>query len=421
MRTTFAAAVAALALTTVISACGPMPPPSSSPVWQSTARNVAATPAAPYTATTANWWVVVRIDPTNGLAVGVDIYRRSGVNGEPAATPTQSIAASGGVVKAVAMTDRVIGVASSLFGQVTVGLLRYDDVVAQWVPTTAFVPSDPAVRGTPNSRVTLSVTDTAVALGLGDASPGAADGRVVVQRITATPTSLTTGTAQVIGPDPAWTSEERAGFGQAVSLEGGTLAVSDGRSHVVLYRAEPATVPFAVDATLTPTTPPSSSRRFGTSLSVDTSTGAPRVLVGSNGDAGVLTGTPYPGSAVVWTRASGAWTVEADLPAPTTGFAAATWGGLVSLDGARAAVGFDLAAPSGAPADFRVTVWALTGAPTPEATLSAGSALTVPAGATQLGLTGLQLAGSHLSTVAIASGPSGTTSAAVSWDRIPPA
>lgn len=402
----------------VLGACTPPSPPGP-PTWNPTYVSPTPTADARISSTSLGWWAILRTSPTTGLPVTLDLHRRTGPNGEPSATPTESIVVSGGIPVAMAMTDRVIAIASRFLDQVSVGILRYDDPNAQWVPATPnpVVPTDPALRIAPNAVVKLDVTDTAVALSLSYQAPQTGTGRVIVQQLTSTPTSVTTGPIQVLSPPPAWSSFDQEGFGRSVSLEGDLLAVSGGSDHVVLYQSPGGAGPWSQDGLLVNPEPPSSENRFGASVSVDTSSATSRVLVGTRGSFGLF-GPPGPaaGRADLWQRGPAGWVMVRTLNPPDS-TSQVTFGQQVALDGDLGVVANSLTL-IGPVADYGVGIYRMgTGAL--EATLSG----VPPSGPSptllSAGLTDLTLVGSHLSTVL---GESFTTSSrvsAVTWDRVP--
>ena len=423
-----------LSLTVVAAVAACTPPGPTAPVWTPTVVGWNATPGSeverPLAATTDNWFVVIEQRPAIGVGATSStllIYPRSGTDGAPAAAPSQSIVLPVAIA-GLAMSDHVIAVRSrdDVSNLDTVGLYALDPATNTWLLSTV-VP-----RGLDSTHlVNLRVTDTALALGITPIPGGTGDGTVLVVplAISGAIISWSFSTIAVVSPPTAWSLSDRQGFGRALSIEGGWLAVSGGNDHVVAYqRSGNAWTP---DLTLTNPIAPGNDGRFGRSLSIDTDQPGvgPRLLVGTQGGFSGIGGVPTAGRAEIWARSGTGWTLQSIIsPRPGSALGGFAVGVEVGLDRSRAIVGYYWAQIPGAGGvsvvdDYRLEAWNLDAAnqPTFESELSLIAAVGGPLpGQNAAAPVGVQLSGSH---VAVDSwdtfGANPTHFSAVSFDRHP--
>jgi hypothetical protein len=413
-RTRIALVATVTALTVVAAACSPSPPPPPAPApatWAASSRPFAASPPdsdAPLTATSTRWWAVVEQRPgAFSAATSSDLllYRRLGSDGIPSPSPTQTVPLAAATADLV-MDEGVLATRSviPLAGLEVVSLYRLDGPSDSWVAAGSFL------RGyDPTRTIRLSVSDTELAVGDSTTDPAGADGRVSVIPLALTPTSLTIDLAgaQLLQPDPAWSDLDRRGFGRAVDVEAGLVAVSGGADHVRLHRRTGTAYP--VDLTLTNPAAPASGGSFGASVAVDRSTGADRLLVGTNGRFAGFFGPVVPGSAELFERGPAGWFLR-DVIAPASGDPAdgLMWGALVALDGDRAVVGVrnvsvpDWPAPGSPPGwinDQRLRIYTLSPAAALEAEISTTESTGIRIGQVAAVPGSPQLAGTHLAFV----------------------
>ena len=225
-----AAVVAAL----LGAACGPPDPP---PVgWETTSRLHVGAPnpiERPLTATNSQWWAVVDMAPSVPGDATLHLFARTGADGAPEPTPSQSIPLGAGIA-GLAMSDHVLAVDhhNALANLRTVDLYELDTATGTW-SLGSTVP-----RGyDPTRLIDLDVTDTQLVIGDSSAPGGSVDGTVVVVPISLAGPGITWsfGSVTALGPDPSWTSTDRLGFGRRVAVEGDALAVSGGADHVRFY------------------------------------------------------------------------------------------------------------------------------------------------------------------------------------------
>jgi len=421
-------AMTLVALVVVAAGCAPAPAPVP-PTWTPTVLGWSTVAGAsvdrPLAATSAAWWAVIEQRPTYGPGASSTLllFRRTGPDGAPAATPAQSIALPSGVA-GLALSDHVLAVRyrNALAVLDIVDLYRLDAATDTWV-YGASVP-----RGLDNNRsIVLGLTDEALVFG-DSANPGTAgDGEVVVVPLTVTGSSLSAAwlSAQGLFPDADWTSSDRLGFGRVVAVRGDVLAVASGNDHVRVYRRVAGT--WTSDLTLTNPSAPASDTRYGRSLAVDTTTGAARVLVGIQGGIAGIGGPLIGGRAELWERsATGTWASNTLFtPRPGNAYGGLGFGVEVALEGTTAVIGYDWQQVPGAGGvgtvdDYRLEVYRLTPAPTFEAELSALSATGGPVEAmVSVAAVGTTLRGSHVSFVAWISIAGVLHLSSVSFDRHP--
>ncbi len=430
-RRTHRSLFAALVTVVAVTACTPAPP---MPVWTPTIEAWNATSGheveRPLASTSNQWFAVVEESPTIGVgatSTNLLVYPRTGADGAPAATPSQTIPLEDNVAN-ISMSDHIIAIRSRdyLANLDTVHLYGLDPTTHLWSESLAL----PRGLDT-NAIVVIDVTDTALALGNIPSPMATGDGSVLVYPLTVSPTtgaiSGSSVTAAALSPDPTWSASDRQGFGRVVSIEGDWLAVSGGTDHVAAYhRTAPTT--WAPDLVMTNPLAPGSDGRFGRSLSIDASAVTPRLLVGTQGGFSTFGGSPTAGRVELLTRGpSGGWSLSQTI-SPRAGSALGGFalGIEVALDHDRAVVGYYWAQVAGAGGvtlmdDYRLEVWNLTPAPVFEAELSMLAPHGGPlAGETATAPVGVRLAGSHLSVVSwdiFGSNPSHFS--ALSWDRHP--
>ena len=257
----------------------------------------------------------------------------------------------------------------------------------------------------PTRLIDLDVTDTQLVIGDSGAPGGSVDGTVVVVPISLAGPGITWsfGSVTAVGPDPSWSSTDRLGFGRRVAVEGDALAVSGGSDHVRLYTWGGTS--YAVATTLVNPDAPSLNGSFGESISVDTSTGQARALVGIKGDFSIFSpDPPTPGRVELWVRNGGVWSLEATIPArPAALFGGYATGHEAALDGRWAVVGLHFvqvpaAGGSGTVDDYRLEIYDLQSGPPTFVREISPVALTggVVPDQVQLAPVGVDVVGSHI-------------------------
>ncbi len=433
-RRSFLGAIAVIVALTGATACSPAP---TGPSWTPTLVGWSGTTGAfverPLAATPAQWVAVIEMSPTTGptaTSTNLLLFPRTGVDGAPAATPSQTIALDDNVA-GLSMSDHVIAVRSrsAIAGLDTVHLYGVDPATNVWSQSLGLP------RGLDvNAVVVMDVTDTALVLGI-TPSPNSLSGvgAVLVYPLTV---SSTTGaisgsflTAASLSPDPAWTASDRAGFGRVVSIEHDWLAVSSGQDHVSVYhRTAPTT--WVPDFVMTNPITPGNDGRFARSLSLDDDGATPRLLVGTQGGFSGFGGVPTAGRAELLTRrAVGGWDLTSTIsPRDGSALGGFALGVEASLDGDRAVVGYYWAQLPGTGGfagsdDYRLELWNFGATPSFEAELSvlAPYGGVAQPGQTQAVAVGARLAGSHVSAVSwdVFGSAVPTHFSALSWDRHP--
>jgi len=414
----------------VAAACTPDPPVEPAhPVWTPTVVGWSAVPGAeaevPLAATTEDWFVAIEQRPGIGTAATSStllIYPRTGVDGAPAATPSQTITVPNGVA-GLAMSDHVIAVRARnyLAALDQIHLFGLDSATATWSQST-LVP-----RGLDNNRITtFVVSDTALVLG--DTRTGqAGDGSALVIPLTVSGASISWSFSTVVplSPDAGWQVNDRAGFGRTVAVAADWVAISGGSDHVVVYRRDGAS--WTPDLTLLRPSWAGTDGRFGKSLALDIAAdGRPRLLVGTSGGFTGF-GVPGPGRAELYSAGPSGWSLsQSIMPRPGSALDGFAVGNAVALDGDRAVVGLYWARVPRPDAvlvdDYRLEVWDVGGAtPVFEAELSALTAVGGPRpGQSSSSPASVGLAGSHVVIVGW-EGYAGAPShfSAISFDRHP--
>jgi hypothetical protein len=331
----------------------------------------------------------------------LQLYARTGVDGAPATTPSQSIPLGPGIA-GLAMSDHVVAVDhhNALANLRSVDLYELDTITDAW-SLGSTVP-----RGyDPTRLIDLDVTDTQLVIGESGAPGGSVDGTVVVVPISLAGPGITWsfGSVTAVGPDPSWTSTDRLGFGRRVAVEGDALAVSGGSDHVRFYTWGGTS--YAVATTLVNPDAPSLNGTFGESISVDSSTGQARALVGIKGDFSIFSpDPPTPGRVELWVRTGAAWNLEATIPArPAALFGGYATGHEAALDGRWAVVGLHFvqvpaAGGTGTVDEYRLEIYDLQSGPPTFVREISPVALTggVVPDQVQLAPVGVDVVGSHI-------------------------
>ena len=329
------------------------------------------------------------------------LFARTGADGAPEPTPSQSIPLGAGIA-GLAMSDHVLAVDhhNALANLRTVDLYELDTATGTWALGST-VP-----RGYDATRlIDLDVTDTQLVIGDSSAPGGSVDGTVVVVPISLAGPGITWsfGSVTALGPDPSWTSTDRLGFGRRVAVEGDALAVSGGADHVRFYTWGGTS--YAVATTLVNPEAPSTNGSFGESISVDTSTGQARALVGIKGEFSIFSpDPPTPGRVELWVRNGAVWNLQTTIPPrPGALFGGYAMGHEAALDGRWAVVGLHFvqvpaSGGAGTVDDYRLEIYDLqSGSPTFVREISA-VALTggVVPDQVQVAPVGVDVVGSHI-------------------------
>ncbi len=214
-------AVAALAVIAVAASCAP--PPAPPPAWSTTRlpRTASTTEVVNRIGawTDQSWFATVRaVTPIGGSGTAgfLDVYPRSGrggsVLGTPQSVPIVDVAFPGPVGQHVIALP-----GTSPFGQPST-VRFYRPVAGVWGEAgSAQVPAD--------YQVAAMTDDWMVARPIPD--PNAVnDGAVLVFDVDTSGAQVTATQVATLGPDPSWPQGLRAGFGVAVGLDGGLLAVA---------------------------------------------------------------------------------------------------------------------------------------------------------------------------------------------------
>lgn len=352
----------------VLAACAPPGNTGSGgpATWTPTVRSwdEAAGTEQVLSATSATWWAVVE---TAGGITGpatLLLYPRTGPDGAPAATPTQSIVL-GRVASDLAMSDHllVVRVRNDLAALDEQRIFELDGngTSGVWSPA-GLVPTAIDTAHAPN----LDISEDTLAIGRPGTTGSGADGSVLLVPLdTAGPgVTWSFSTVQQLLPDPAWSPDARIGFGGQVDVEGGVVATTTGAGMVVTAARTSGT--WAIDDTLVD--PAGLTTGLGRSLSLDTSGTAPRLLIGVQGK---LDGwTPRPGRADLFERSSTGWTLLRSFsPRPGSVMGGFGLGFAVALDGDTAAIGVHWLQPArpgggGTTDDLRVELHELSSTPT---------------------------------------------------------
>lgn len=400
-----AVAIGVAACCIALAACAPSQPPHPPPSWVSTALrwDPAAGVERVLSATSESWWAVIETMPGLSGAATLQLYPRVGSDGAPAAAPSQSIPL-GRVASDLAMSDHLLVVRMrnelAVLDEQRIFELDGEGTAGVWA-SAGLVPTAIDVQRAPN----LDLTDDTLAVGRPGIPGSGLDGSVLIVPFDRSGPGITWSfaTVQQLVPDPAWSVETRTGFGSQVALEGATLATTTGTDSVVTARRLGGA--WSIDQVLVDPAGPGTG--FGRSLSVDESSGAPRVLIGVQGKLDGF--TPRPGRADLYQRGAGGWSFGRSIsPRPGSFWGGFGLGYLVALDGDTAALGVHWLQPArpgggGTVDDLRVELHRLS-AP-PSASLVGEVPLLTLAGGptddlTSVGPMTLDLVGSHLSITA---------------------
>jgi hypothetical protein len=350
------------------------------------------------------------------------IYPRTGPDGAPASTPSQTIPLTY-PAEGLAMSDHVLAVRYHN----TTAVLDNIDLYGLDPATNTWSVSSTVPRGWDTTQsISFAVSDQAIVIG-SSTNPGSTiDGHVLVIPLTISGASVgwTLGNVVGLGPDPTWTSADRLGFGRVVAIDGDWVAASAGQDHAVVYRHTAPT--WTPDLTITNPNAPGSDGRFATSLAIDTSSAAgPRVLVGTQG--GFAGSVPTAGRVDLYASGPTGWTLQHTFnPRAGSALGGFAEGIVVALDGSRAVIGYYWGQVPGVGAqaevdDQRLEVWNLGTTPIFEKELSVLSAEGGPkAGETSSAPAFLSIAGSHIVATASDSYTGNVVHySAVSFDRHP--
>lgn len=275
--------VAALAVLTavVITSCGP--PAPTPPRWTSTrlARSASATETVNHYGawTDDQWFATVRVVTpfgSGGTSISLQVHPRTGPSGRTLGTP-QVVPLTADVGAAGPVGEHVIGLGGTApYGEPTT-VHFYRPVAGVWGPAgTATLPAGFQLS---------AMTDRWLVARRVPGDPSfSGDGQVRVFALDTAASEVTATEVAVLGPDPAWPTALREGFGTTVSLDGDLLAVgatgvsAPTAGGVRVFRAGPGG--WAPVQSLGGTTEPSA---FGRALAVDDGPTVDRLVVGIQG------------------------------------------------------------------------------------------------------------------------------------------
>lgn len=275
-------ALAITALVAVVAACGP-PPSGPAPTWTSTRLPRTASPAEVVNRfgawTDTQWFATVRAATPiggSGTTITLDVYPRQGPGGSQLGTP-QSIPLSGDVGFGGPLGEHVVALPGTAPPGQASTVRFYRPVAGVWGPAgSAAVPA--------GFQVFAMSDEWMVARRIPGDPSATGDGQVLVFAVDTSGPQVTAAQVATLGPDPAWPTALREGFGTSVALDGDLLAVgATGQSAptaggVRLFRAGPGG--WAAVQSLGGTTEPSS---FGRTLAVDDGATVDRLVIGPQG------------------------------------------------------------------------------------------------------------------------------------------
>lgn len=399
------------------------PPPTDPRGWVPTVRGWSTDPAAPYelpsSATTEDWWAVVRQQGGWAGPATLELHRRDGAGGAPGAAPAFSFPLEHGAFN-LAMSDHLVAVRARnpQGGQLPIELFEREGDT--WRPAATVLRPVPG-----GSTFAIDLTDDHLLVGEQGSWAGTlTDGRAAVVPIDRTGPGVTIGAPTLLQPDPTWAPDARARFGAEVSIVGDLLAVSSEWDRLAIYRDTQGAGWALLDVLSGGN--PLADGNFARAIDLDRG-GAPRLAVGSAG--GWNFGVPQPGRVEVYELTGSTWTVTHTIgPRSTSGLNGLGLGSEVELDGDLLAVSAHWASVQrpeqhggGTVADMRVEIHDLAATPTFRDELSpydAVGGIDAWPTASMVGGIGMELAGTHLvMTAYVGFGSDPAHYAAVSFDH----